>query len=170
MSKKYILSNGLYLPAVEDIYIIIDDAGVTNTDFLGFTALMIDEFTFRNIESRVKEFCIQNKIINLHARKLELEGVNEGELNMDEYERIYQDLFELVIPELEKANFVHLVNLLTNQNVNQNIYSNHHNLFDKISAELVDLSFPDLYNNFYSFFAFPTIEIIRRINKCIQIF
>ncbi|MBK9097496.1 MAG: hypothetical protein IPM14_05080 [bacterium] len=166
MSKILQLSNGIFLPSVEDIYIFIDDAGVINTDFLGFTSLMIDEFTNRNIAEKVKEFCIKNSIINLHARELKINGVEDGQLDMNEYERIYRDLFEIVITEFEKSNFIILVNLLTNQSLNQNLYNNHHNLFNQTTNNLIISSLPSLYNNFYSFFAFPTVEIIRRIKNC----
>jgi hypothetical protein len=155
-------SNNSNLQVGQNIFIIIDDAGVTNTDFLGFTALLIDGITFNNIDVKVTEFCVQNRITNLHARKLEIEGIEEGQLDMNEYERIYKSLFDIVIPELEKATHVRLVNLLTNQIINKNIYATHYKLFKDISGNLVDSKLHDKYHEFYSYFAFPTYEIIRR--------
>lgn len=164
MLKYKIDKSGLFLPVVQNIYIIIDDGGSINEDFFGMTAILLDEFVYRKLNEDIKKFCIDKNITDLHARELIINGSKIK--NMDKYRDVYIDLFSMVFIQLEKANYVWIKNFLTSKKTNESATSLHGKLFDEVIKNLRYSGPPELVRKFYSYMAYPTLEILRIIKNC----
>lgn len=163
MSNYQLNESNLYVPKVRDFHILIDDAGASEFDFTGYTILLTDEYTYREMERHTKELCEKYGIISLHARKLVLK---DRELtDMSEYEAIYQELFDIILHDLSRANYQRLLCFLTS-NVNiSSIFDLHNNGFEKLSQSDRDIKLDPEYREFYSHVSLPTLEIFKRIGK-----
>lgn len=158
----YKLNEGLYVPTVDTIHIVSDDGGTSNAEFMGFTSILIDEDTYESLNKAISKFCSERKIKSLHARQLELSG---RELpDMDEYADIYSAFFNLVHGYLKRATYMYLKSVLLSKSDLDKCFANHEEIF-KSQVHFTNQRKRKLYAKAYSYIAFPTIELVRKIKS-----
>ena len=154
---------GLYVPTVDTIHIVSDDGGTSNAAFMGFTSILIDGHTYASLNKAISKFCLKRKIKSLHARQLEF--MERKELSdMDEYADIYSALFNLVHEDLKRANYTLLASVLLSKSDLDQCFANHEDIFKSLFhfTRQRDL---ESFAKAYSYIAFPTVELARRITS-----
>lgn len=161
---NYILNErGILVPQIKDLHILIDDGGDSGIDFVGYTCMLLDEYAYRDVERKVKEFCSKYKIISLHARELKLE---DRELtDMNEYEALYRELFEFTLYELKRANYQRVLSFLTSEKTVSAVFSAQNDSFEKSKELPHGAILSEKYRELYSHITFPTLELLKRIGK-----
>lgn len=153
---------GLYVPTVDTIHIVSDDGGTSNAAFMGFTSILVDGHTYSSLNEAISQFRLEHEIKSLHARKLEF---MERELSdMDEYAEIYSALFNLVHEDLKKANYTFLSSVLLSESDLDQCFANLEKSF-KSQCHFSRKRDLELFAKAYSYIAFPTVELARRIRS-----
>lgn len=153
---------GLYVPTVDTIHIVSDDGGNSDDAFMGFTSILIDDHTYTSLNKAISKFYLERKIESLHARKLELRGQELS--NMDEYADIYAALFKFVHKYLERADYTFLSSVLLSKSDLDKCFANHEEIF-KSQFHFTRQRDLELFAKAYSYIAFPTVELARRIKS-----
>lgn len=153
---------GLYVPTVDTIHIVSDDGGTSNAAFMGFTSILVDGHTYASLNEVISQFRLEREIKSLHARKLEF---MERELSdMDEYAEIYSALFNLVHEDLKRANYTFLSSVLLSKSDLDQCLANLEKSF-KSQCHFSRKRDLKLFAKAYSYIAFPTVELARRIRS-----
>jgi hypothetical protein len=168
MSNYQLPEADLWVPQARDLHIIIDDGGAPELDIQGYTSLSADEFTFDKLQSKVRDLCAKYRIMHLHAMKLVLEDApivdGEPQIDMAVYESVYRELFAFAIHELSRGNYYQRVfSFLTSQQMIQQVFEAHNKAFEKNESLPRGARLAERYRELYSHFAFPTIELLKRI-------
>jgi hypothetical protein len=160
----YILNeSGILVPQIKDLHILIDDGGDSEIDFVGYTCILLDEYAYRDVERKVREFCSKYKIISLHARELKFEDRELADMN--EYEALYRELFEFTIYELRRANYQRMLSFLTSEKTVSDVFSAQNDSFEKSKKLPHGAILSEKYRRLYSHITFPTFELLKRIGK-----
>ena len=153
---------GILVPTVDTIHIVSDDGGTSNAAFMGFTSILIDGHTYNSLNAAITKFRADRRIKSLHARQLELAGRQLS--GMDEYADIYSALFDLVHNDLRRANYAFLASVLLSKQDLDQCFESHENIF-KSQFDVARKRNLDLFAKAYSYIAFPTVELARRIRS-----
>ena len=129
---------------------------------MGFTSILIDGHTYASLNKAISKFCLEREIKSLHARKLEF--IERKLSDMDEYADVYSALFNLVHEHLKRANYTFLSSVLLSKSDLDQCYTNLEKSFKSQchSSRKRDL---ELSAKAYSYIAFPTVELARRIRS-----
>jgi len=163
MNTYTLNESGILVPRIRDLHILIDDGGDSEVDFLGYTCIMVDEYAYREIERRAKDFCSANQIASLHARDLRFE--NRDLTDMNEYESLYRQLFEFTIYELRRANYQRVFSFLTSEKTVSSVFDAQNESFEKSEKLPHGAILSEKYRKLYSHITFPTFELLKRIGK-----
>ena len=153
---------GIYAPTVDTIHIVSDDGGTSNAAFMGFTSILIDGHTYASLNNAISNFRVDRGIKSLHARELKLVGRQLSD--MDEYADIYTALFNLVHDDLSRANYAFVASVLLSKPDLDRCFENHEDIF-KSQFDVTRQRNLELFAKAYSYIAFPTVELARRIRS-----
>jgi len=156
---KYQAHNGIYLPTIEDIILYIDDGGLTDINFSGFGALLLDKSSHDLLNEELNELFDRKNVSELHASKIKRS-------NKSKYERIYENAFQLLCKTLRKTNHRYLVTLL-GCSTNIGIISDDLDLLlTSNMTKIGNESIKDRYPKVFSHLLFPINNIFNRIPRC----
>ncbi len=160
--RNYSKINNLFLPVLNTYYIIIDDCGLRDVNLVGFTSLFIDEFTYDALREKTENIKDKYNIQELHASNIKKQ-------NIKKYKKVCNELLELLVKELEKANYRYFYNrLCTWSEQNTNLASLKERLANILSMGVVsNNSKIKTISEIASYVLLPILEIInhKKINQ-----
>lgn len=154
----------LITPKIKNIHLFADDGGSGEMDFVGFTSLMIDEYTSDSIRASVKGIMEKHGIEDMHARLLKRK--DGGAIEEGFYKEVYSELFSSALEKMSRANYVLLNSILTTTSIIETAAKERDDLFSHVVGNLRSKALSKKQTAAYSYLSFPATELLKQVSMC----